>query len=223
MHQFPLQRPVTVECKCCHCDAEFVFVSHSDHVICRSCVRHQGDTVAKLRQRDADHVGLWKSTIALAAEEAAEREQTLVDRAGSLEEQLAQRRVELDDLRETVKRGFDAAPLPAVEKWLQDQEVSTAYDARDSAYRSRDHAYRVLWSIDHQHHAQDDDEQRCRCGVLLAKCGVAKLVEPVVGNLIKWEDTQIDRLRRGLECGLPREHPEWQRQPARPRRRYRAS
>ncbi len=122
MHLFTLHRPVQVECVCCRITTEFLFKSHSDHVICRGCLRHQGESLPKLKQRNTDHLGLWTSTIAIQAEEAKDRENGLSRRIASLEEELGRERMQVDDLRETVKRGFDDAPLPAVKSGFMMQK-----------------------------------------------------------------------------------------------------
>lgn len=215
MHQYELHRPVQVKCSCCDIENEFTFKSRSDHVICRGCQRHQGDSVRTLRQRDSDHHGLWASTAAVAAEDAAKRETSLHDRIRSLEEKIGHVQVENDDLRETVRRGFDAAPLPAVEKWLHDAEVQESYRRRDSAFRLRDEAFRAIWQVDTLHRLKAENERQCVCGDPATDCRELVALEPVVGSLDRWEREQLDRLRRGLSCGLPDNHPEWQKHPRR--------
>jgi hypothetical protein len=66
MHAFPLHQTVETECHCCRLLTVFVFTSPSDHVVCKACLPHQGDTSARLTQRNFGHVNLWRSEFALA-------------------------------------------------------------------------------------------------------------------------------------------------------------
>ena len=101
--------------------------------------------------------------------------------------------------------------MPLVEKWLNGEAVAEARDRRDAAYRARDRAFRAIWSLDRLHGTSERDENQCACGKRLSKCREAEALQPVVEVLMRWENDQIDRLRRGLPCGLPQEHPEMQK------------
>ena len=208
VHGHQLQRPVTATCLCCQVDYVFTFKSSSDHVLCRGCERHQGDSKAKLQLKDRDHVALWRSEVQLQAEEAAEREAVLESQVKSLKGELTEMRVEASDLRETVRRGFNEAPVLAVEKWLAGEAVNDAHDRRDAAYRTRDRALRAIWALDRLHRASERDEHQCVCGTRMSKCREAAVLEAMTEALWRWESDQIDRLRRGLACGLPDDHPE---------------
>ena len=206
MHRYPLHRQVHARCECCGVRARFTFTSTSDHVICKGCKRHQGDSLGKAIQRDRDHVGLWSSEVDLVREEFATHRAQALAAQERLTRQLEQIRLENDGLRQAIVRGFEAAAPADVQKILADKSVKEAEDQRDAAYRSRDHAYRGLWAVDDLHHEEETSEE-CSCGA--ASCPVLEAVGLVRPSLYDWENKQIDRARNGLDHGLPRDHPEY--------------
>lgn len=208
MHNYHLHRPVTAKCLCCHVGTEFTFTARSDHVICKGCVRHQGDTLAKAKQRDTDHVALWRSELDLAMEHHAEEIARLLDVISQRDQELATQRIEIQDLQAVVRTGVESAPLGTVQHWWVDEQIANAVDQRDSAYRSRDHAYRALWAVDELHHEDDARDRYCSCGRRVDQCKVFDAIAPAVNALRKWEKNQMDRLHRDLPHGLPDEHPE---------------
>ncbi len=218
MHDYPLHRPVQAPCLCCQVESDFRFTSAHNQVVCRGCERHQGDSVSKAIQRDRDHVTLWRSELAVHEEDAAERESSLRRSVADREAALAQCRVENRDLRETVRRGFEEAPLPAVERWLVGEEIQEASRRRDAAYRSRDYAFQLIWALARLHGPDDNRASFCRCGSVLGRCSEGRALAPGMEMLRRWEAQQIDRLDRGLECGLPDDHPEVRKRGCRPRR-----
>lgn len=220
MHTYSLYYPVQAECQCCRVVTEFTFKSKHDHVVCKGCIRHQGDSPAVLQLRDTDHVGLWQSEVALVAEAADSREAALQQEIDRLKEQLERRGTDVEDLRETVRRGVAEAPLAAVEKWLHSEEVMKAHGERDRAYRARDRLFQALWALDQMHGPGEGDPHQCACDRRLSRCREAQALAPIVDALTRWEKDQIDRLRRDLSCALPEQHPEWNRAGRRPRSRY---
>lgn len=208
MHDMPLHRRVSAECLCCRVETEFVFTSRSDQVICKGCLRHQGDTALKAILRDRDHLALWQSELTIAKDGHASVE---ADRRHLIEErdhELAKRQAEINDLRQVVRVGVENAPLAAVEQWWADEQIRVAHDQRDAAYRSRDHAYRALWAADRLHHEDEQRDRYCICGRQINQCKELQAVESAADSLLHWERGQIDRFQQGLSHGLPDEHPE---------------
>lgn len=204
----PLHRPIRTECLCCHVEQEFTFRSQSDQVICKSCFRHQGDTITKARQRNTDHIGLWRSELAIAREDHAHEVARLHGIVEQRDRELARQRTEIEDLRAVVRAGVESAPLATVEKWFADEQVVAATTQRDTAYRSRDQAYRALWAADRLHHEDETRDGYCACGHRADRCKELDAIAPAANALIRWENNQIERLRSGLPEGLPDEHPE---------------
>lgn len=123
MHNHPLHRRVMAECLCCHVEQEFTFASRFNQVICKGCVRHQGDTTAKGNQRDEDHVALWRSALAVTREDHADEVARLRRVIEEFEQELARRQTEIKDLQAVVRDGVERAPLPAVEQWWANEQV----------------------------------------------------------------------------------------------------
>lgn len=208
MHTFPLHRPFLTECLCCRVEQEFTFTSQSDQVVCKGCIRHQGDATVKANHRDTDHVGLWRSELALTKEEHDEVVAQLRVEIERRDQQIADQRTEIADLQAVVRAGVESAPLPAVARWFADEQVIAAHSQRDSAYRSRDHAYRALWAADRLHHENYSREGYCACGRRLHQCKELGAIASAATALDKWEKEQIERLRLSQPDGLPAEHPE---------------
>lgn len=208
MHDKPLHCPVRTECLCCHVEQEFIFKSQSDHVVCKSCLRHQGNTIAKANQRNTDHIGLWKSEVAIANEDHADEVTRLHDVIEQQTRELASQRTEIEDMRAVVRAGIDNAPLATVEQWFANEQVAAAMTQRDSAYQSRDHAYRALWAADRLHHEDESRDEYCSCGQRADRCKEFGALAPAVNALMRWENKQIERLKSGLPDGLPDNHPE---------------
>ena len=208
MHNRPLHQPVAVECLCCRVRQEFIFTSTSDQVVCKGCLRHQGDTTAKAKQRDFDHVSLWQSELLLAKEVHAREVAGLRSIIAQRDQELTKRQIEINDLRRVVSVGLETAPLPSVERWWANEQVAAAMKQRDDAYRSRGHAYRALWAVDRLHHDDSTRDGYCACGKRSSKCRELEVVASTADSLTKWETRQIDRLRRDLPDELPDTHPE---------------
>lgn len=219
MHTYPLHRAVEAKCACCKIDEWFKFKSSSDHVLCKACLRHQGDSSAKLKVRDFDHVHRWEAHFGVAQEERAAEEARLHDVIASKDAELGDMRLQISDLRSALEQGVDSAASPEVEHWFADQRIGEASEKRELAYRSRDRAFCALLGIDQRHHEDERRSGLCSCGQRLARCRDYEALLPVVNSLRGWENKQIDRLRTGLEHGLPDDHPEVQKHP---RPRYRA-
>lgn len=208
MHQFPLHRHVVVECACCHLEQTFCFKSSSDHVICLSCIRHQGDNTAKANQRAYDHTNLWKSELAVAREDHADRVAELQKQIEFHEQEAVQLHTELNQAKENIRLGLNELSLPEVEKWWTSEQVQDANNKRDSAYRSRDAAFRALWGVAELHVEDRDKKYHCTCGKTVHKCKEYNAIAGSIQALLKWENAQLDRLKQDLDHGLPDNHPE---------------
>jgi hypothetical protein len=203
---------LTVNCECCAIPHEFVFKAASDHVICKSCERHIGDSAAKRELRNKDHAGLYRSELLICLEDretdrrdhAAEL-QRLKDTIAGRDEIIREKDVALADLQAAIRSG---ELNPAVERWLADEEVQGALDKRDSAYRSRDFAFAALWRIAKLHHPDDHQDGFCACGRNADRCKELDAVYPELRSLEQWEVDQVERLRDNREHGLPSDHPE---------------
>jgi hypothetical protein len=208
MHSYPLHRPVTVECDCCHVEREFTFTSNSDHVICPSCIRHQGDTARAANQRDRHHVGLWRSELEILREDHASQVVHLRGEIDKRDRRLVERQTDIDALKDAIRRGVENAPPETVQQWWESEKVTEAHTQRNQAYRSRDLPYRSLWAVDQLHHDDDHRSGYCSCGKRTTVCKELDAIAPAKQALDRWEGNQLDRLGRQLDHGLPNEHPE---------------
>lgn len=209
MHGHTLHRPVEVECTCCAVIQEFVFKSATDHVICKGCLRHQGEAPSKLRQRDTDHRGLWRSELGVLREDLATSRATATERAAESRRLLRVCKAENETLRQSVREGLSDASPGDVQAIMRDQVVKDAQDQRDAGYRARDRAYRALWAVDELHHRESVHDTRCSCGQASTSCRVLVAVELDVEDLRRWERTQRERAREGKPHGLPHDHPNY--------------
>lgn len=208
MHQYPLFGVVRAECACCHVSYETTFTSASDQVVCKGCLRHQGDTVTKLSQRDHDHIGLWRSELGLEHERSQrrlEQQQVLIEGYRTEIERLQEAG---EEMRATLRAELHRAPDEEVLQWFASQEVQEAFTQRDAAYRSRDRAYRALWAADRIHHHDRTHDDRCSCGHPAIDCRELRAIEDIGESLDLWERAQIERLERGQEHCLPYDHPQ---------------
>lgn len=212
MHGHRLFTELTLECQCCRIPREFVFKSASDHVICKSCERHVGDSTAKRNLRNADHAGLYRSELLICLEDRradarshAAKLHELDDRIAQRDQIIAEKDVAIADLQAAIQTG---KLNPAVEQWLADEEVRTALEKRDRAYRSRDFAFATLWHLAKLHHPDDHHDGRCSCGRHDDTCKELQAISPELGMLRRWEETQLERLHDQLDHGLPDDHPE---------------
>jgi hypothetical protein len=208
LHSYKLYYPVDAECLCCHVIMQFTFRSRSDQVVCASCQRHQGTSAAKLIQRDQDHIGLWRSELGLEKEARAEHVQRLNNTIARRDADIVELRESLSDARGAIKTELKNRPVATVMAWIESENIAEALNLRDAAYRSRDHALSVIWHIDRLHHDHDEKDNHCSCGKGASKCKEHEALERIVEALDRWEESQIDRLKRDLEHGLPRDHPE---------------
>jgi hypothetical protein len=164
--------------------------------------------MVKANQRNTDHIGLWRSELAIINENHADKATRLQNVIEQRDRELARQRTEIEDLQAVVRAGVENAPLAAVEQWFASEQVAAATTQRDSAYRSRDHAYRALWAADRVHHEDESRDGYCSCSKRTDRCKELGALAPAVNALLKWENNQIERLRSGLPDGLPNEHPE---------------
>lgn len=208
MHNYPLRRTVIAECQCCHVEQEFKFTSNSDHVICKGCIRHQGDTKRQADQRDRDHVGLWRSELEIQREDHTSQISDLRSEIEKRDQQLAQQRADIEFLKEAIRQGLENTPPEIVPQWWESEKVAEAQTQRDQAYRSRDFSYQSLWALDQIHHEDDHRMGYCACGKRVQVCNEFNSIAPIRLALDRWERNQLDRLSRQQEHSLPDEHPE---------------
>jgi len=159
-------------------------------------------------QRDSDHINLWRSELQLEQEaRTAERRQAKAS-AESREAELLRMRQELSDMRGALKADLDARPVASVEKWYQGLEIQTALQEKEQAYRSRDNALSIIWNLDKLHHDHPSKDHYCSCDKRTSQCEEWKVLERTRAFLYKWEDQQVQRLKKDLPHGLPDDHPE---------------
>jgi hypothetical protein len=118
---------------------------------------------------------------------------------------IAERDVTIADLRHAIQK---SELNPAVEEWLADDMIRTAYAKRDSAYRARDFALATIWRAAQLHDGDPDRDEDCICGRKADRCQELEAIADELVAMRDWEQIQVERLRDGLEHGLPREHPE---------------
>ena len=207
MHGYPLFGVVRAECTCCRVDYDATFTSRSDQVVCKGCLRHQGDTVTRLSLRDHDHIDLWRSQLALERETSQRRleQQQALIAAYRAEIELLQKAGE--EIRATLRADLRGAPDEQVLQWFANQEIQEAYTQRDAAFRSRDCAFRALWAADLIHHHDRTHDDRCSCGRPATDCRELRAIEDIGESLDLWERAQIERLERGQAHSLPYDHP----------------
>ncbi|WP_426515651.1 hypothetical protein ACPPVQ_13670 [Diaminobutyricibacter sp. McL0618] len=114
---------------------------------------------------------------------------------------------QLADLSDVVSRDYANAPIGDLQSWLRSQLVEDAQQATRSAFRARSAAMAVLWNLDGLHH-ESPNGKTCVCGRKVSDCRELRFLADCTSTLYGWEQQQLDRLKKGLECGLPREHPE---------------
>lgn len=211
MHAYPLHRAVDAECQCCGTDYTTTFTSKSDQVVCKGCVRHQGSDLKSLTQRNADHKALWKSENDLLREENQRRLDLMGKQCDAYRGDIERLGGENEVLRQTIREGFDGAPLEIVQDWLHSEAVVEAHAERDRAFRSRAYAYRALWRAADIHHHDPQRFERCSCGKPASNCRELLAIEDMEDTLNKWEAKQVRRLGGGMDHELPDEHPEVRR------------
>jgi hypothetical protein len=209
MHHYPLFASILVDCECCKIPCQFEFTSKSDQVICKGCRNHLGDGPEQRARRDREHAGLYRSELLISLEDRESERHAhaaqLQELKGERDRTVGQRDVEISDLQAAIRAG---ELNPAVEHWLANEKVRDALDKRDGAYRSRDFAFAALWAVATLHHPDEHHDGMCSCGRRESNCRELEAIWPEHRALSDWEDTQIERLKDGLDHGLPREHPE---------------
>lgn len=187
MHSYPLHQHVTAICHCCKRRDRFVFKSHSDHVLCPLCMKHQGTTGATVRRAHTEHADLWRKDIdRLTAEH---------------DQQVANLRTERDALRQELEE----RPIREVEVSLDKDTLREAEAAKDRAYRARDSAMSKLSLLAHHH--REAENGSCKCGTPKKQCMDFKRLEDWRPEIDQWERRQLERVRRGLSSALTYDHP----------------
>jgi hypothetical protein len=137
-------------------------------------------------QMNTEHVKAWEALTARRSSEHAA--------------QLSQLRVEIAQVRqELVSR-----PEKIVDRYIEADVLEAAQNEAQRAFRSRENAWQALTEVRLLH--RETDDVKCRCGVRIDRCAVAKIVERYPG-LRRWEEEQVSRLRRGEPHALPDAHP----------------
>jgi hypothetical protein len=199
---------VEVPCACCCVVTTFVFGSRHDQVVCRGCERHQGDTVAKLRQRDYDHVQLWKSEVALINEAQSDAVAALTVKMAERDHAIEVLNTKVEEQRELLKAELRKAPEATARAWFDSEAIRRANEEVQRSYRSRNHALRAMWDVDRIHRGGEKRDDYCTCGEKAEGCcAVSTALDPVRDMLYRWEDKELERLEAGLDHGLPRHHP----------------
>lgn len=180
----------------------------SDQVICKSCLRHVGDSKDKLALKNQDHLGLWKSEIELVREKAAAVIAAHKEKARRAAAEVTRVNLENQGLRKTLGQGFSAAAPADVQRILRSAEVKAAEERTETAYRSRDHAYRGLWAVNELHHPIESNPDKCSCGQPATRCKATVALEEVRASLYRWERSQVERALTGRPHGLPKDHPD---------------
>lgn len=207
MHSYVTFKRMTVKCECCKLPNEFYFKTKHDRVICKGCEPHNG-SLEKQQRKLRDHVGLYLSELRLAQEESETQAQRHRDSLRDMQDQHSDEISTLNKKIEQLRAALHDGADPAIDRWLADEEVSSARKKRDRAYRARDSVFGAIWQIDRLHHASDKSPDLCSCGTAQHKCRELEAIKPEIVALRRWEDVQIDRLLDGLDNGLPNSHPE---------------
>lgn len=207
MHDYPLHRPIDVECSCCQLVQQLTFTSNHDQVVCKACARHAGTSHAKLKQRNAEHLGLWTSEVAILCEELQGLRETAAKAQQEAGETIKGLTSEVARLKEEIVQGFSDASPADVREIMTQQVVLEAESARDGAYRARDRLYQLLWRLNEKHRPQEDSGT-CVCAQ--KHCPVAEAVsDDDRADLYQWEDRNRKRSLSGKPHGLPRDHPDY--------------
>lgn len=211
-HQYELFKPVVVPCACCGRNAEFTFKAVSDQVVCEACVRHIGDTPSLQMRREREHILWWQQCEtywhAEHAEEVGRLTATHAAEVNRLEDEATDAKTLVAGLKATVQEEFKLHN-PVVATWLDEQAIA---EERARTVRARNyigHLHRVLWHVDTEHHIPEESvEDVCRCGVLAADCPTYQALGPIRDRLYKWEQDQVERVRKRWPHELPSDHPE---------------
>jgi hypothetical protein len=132
-------------------------------------------------QSDPEHIKLWRVLL-------ADRQREHASVTADLKAQMA-------ELEERLRNGPRTIGL---------DQIQAAQDEAQRAFRSRENAWQALCEVRLLH--RKDADGRCRCGERFDRCAEAQIVDRYPA-LVKWENEQYDRLRRGLIHALPDGHP----------------
>jgi hypothetical protein len=179
--------------------------------VCARCELHHGNTGERLLRKNADHVSEWSTFHAEAVRSASAEIERMTQALAQVNADNAVLQQQLEDTKYALTTG---QPTLSVLNMLETERVRDAEQRARQAYRSRDVLAAQLWRLDALHNDADRDGT-CRCGLRTAQCEIWKLLEDERPFLYSWEAKQVDRLREGLDHGLPDEHPEVARHPRR--------
>ncbi|MBV0916540.1 hypothetical protein [Mycobacteroides chelonae] len=207
MHNYVTFRQMTVECECCELPNEFFFKTKHDRVICKGCEPHNGSP-EKQQRKLRDHAGLYLSELRLAQEDSETQAQRHRDSLRTMQDQHSEEIGVLNEKIEQLRKALHDGADPAIDRWLADEEVSSAREKRDRAYRARDFAFAAIWQIDRLHHTSDKSPNQCSCGKAQHHCQELGAIKTEIIALQRWEEVQIERLLDGRDHGLPDNHPE---------------
>lgn len=159
--------------------------------ICVDCFRHYNRRGADaVERRDQEHKIQWANSLASLVRQHQNLHAFEVDR---LNARIAELEAELQERPERI-----------VHENLDRQTVQDAQDERERALRSRDAAYQTLVEIRLAH--REGEKGKCRCGRRLSQCRVVEILQNFP-PLERWEERQVERLRKGLQHRLPDGHP----------------
>jgi len=168
------------------------------------CKRHNTGDWSKV---STVHRDWWRTYTrehnALHAQELGANRNAIKQREKEISE-LSSRLAEMTAV--TVKQYHDA-PLGDLQTWVRSEVVKSIELQRQGAYAARDRTFVALWRIDVLHN-DESDSGACSCEKNATACKELAAIKPVINVLDNWETAQIERLEKGLEHGLPRDHPE---------------
>jgi hypothetical protein len=163
--------------------------------VCGICTRHLGNSPADVKRRDQDHFEQWAQDAELLTEEYR-------DALAKRDEHIEQLRAAIGQLEQKL----DERPVRVVHENLDQEAVDGAYRDRDRALVARDAAYRLVAQFRSSHH--DTGRGTCKCGVIMAKCDVTKIIDSD-RSFLRWEASQCALVGRNgrFSSKLPEGHP----------------
>jgi hypothetical protein len=112
--------------------------------------------------------------------------------------------VQLRDQLAAAQRELDERPEKEVIKYIGQDEIRAAREEGQRAFASRQRAWQALSEIQCLHRERNNGQ--CQCGRLFKKCNEAQIIAKY-SALMDWVKDELERLKRGLYCDLPEEHP----------------
>jgi len=156
---------------------------------CGDCIRHLGDSPGRVKQRELDHLAVWRTELRtqLAARDALRTQQATSFQA------------EIDRL----KHEMDSRPVRVVVENVDQQEVDAALTQKANAYNRRDVAMQALTRLHSRHYAV---ETRLVTVDFLTLSATSSRSWTGIRSCVTGKD-QNSRARAGRSHMLPRGHP----------------